>query len=435
MTPPPSTLTYSLMITLICYLICIPMDLAIGKVQEEIGQKEPDFNRYKMRRFRDVINKYLGMCFYDSSSYKVKLPSPLEQLMKPTEPTDSTHRRPGSERVPRSVNHIHDATKDNLELELGYVDAYGDLLSPREELLTMTMAAHLFFQRLYLRSFAVNEIMAPTRVATLKAIQTHLSMNADGTLVSLTWWQRLFFKDRQDMLEKKLTKAKAQASLIVEVVDGVPKSEASSRDVALIQHFMIGNVHSLYRVALAYNMLGFNHLPERVDPILWVLSWCYVVGALIFFLYWTFAWGVKTGPDLLPTWGLYFGLNMIQDIFFTQIVKIIILKVRVCALPGRRIHARYSPSPLRRTTWPGPRDDRLAPAAACHPPHHRRRLDDRAAARTRRARHAPRAGAWPIHSPHHPSYLPCASCRCIASIYPSHLICFSRTYTRIGSPG
>jgi len=327
-TPPPSTLTYSLMITLICYLIGIPMDLAIGKVQEEIGQKDPDFKKYKLQRTRNFINECLGKFFYDTSDYKVKLPSPLEELMKPAAAERSVHWRPGSERVPETVIHIHDVTKDSLELELGCVDAYGDLLSPREELLTITTAAQLFFQRLYLRSFAVQDIMSPSRVATLKAIQLHLNMNADGTLVPLSWWQRLFYKDRQEMLEKKLADAKAEAANVVENVKGLPKSEASSRDIALIQHFMIGNVHFLYRLCVSQNMLGFECLPERVDPILWVLSWCYVDGALIFFLYWTFAWGVKTGPDLLPVWGLYFGLNMIQDIFFTQIVKIIILKVR-----------------------------------------------------------------------------------------------------------
>jgi hypothetical protein len=304
------------------------MDLAIGKVQEEVGQKDPDFKKYKMRRLRSFINKYLGMCFYDTSAYKVKLPSPLEELMRPLAAERSAPRRPGSERVPVSVNHIHDVTKDGVEMELGCVDAYGYLLSPREELLTITTAAQLFFQRLYLRSFAVQDIMSPSRVATLKAIQLHLNMNADGTLVPLSWWQRLFYKDRQEMLEKKLADAKAEAANVVESVKGLPKSEANHRDVALIQHFMIGNVHYLYRLALSQNMLGFERLPERVDPILWVLSWCYVDGALIFFLYWTFAWGVKTGPDLLPAWGLYFGLNMIQDIFFTQILKIIILKVR-----------------------------------------------------------------------------------------------------------
>jgi len=316
------------MITLICYVIGIPMDLAIGKVQEEIGQKDPDFKKYKMRRLTNFINKYLGMCFYDTSAYKVKLPSPLEELMRPLAAERSAPRRPGSERVPVSVNHIHDVTKDGVEMELGCVDAYGDLLSPREELLTITTAGKLFFQRLYLRSFAVQDIMSPSRVATLKAIQVHLTMNADGTLVPLSWWQRLFYKDRQEMLEKKLADAKAEAANVVESVKGLPKSEANHRDVALIQHFMIGNVHFLYRLCVSQNLLGFDCLPERVDPILWVLSWCYVDGALIFFLYWTFAWGVKTGPDLLPVWGLYFGINMIQDIFFTQIVKIIILKVR-----------------------------------------------------------------------------------------------------------
>jgi len=279
------------------------MELVIGTVQNEIGRKDPDFKKYKMRRLKEFINKYLGKCFYESSDYKVTLPSPLEKLhaRMPSAPAGSARQCPGAERVPASVNHIHDVTKASLEMELGCVDAYGDLLSPREELLTITTTAQLFFKRLYLRSFAVHDIMSPARVATLKAIQLQLNMNADGTLVPLSWWQRFFYNDRQDMLEKKLADAKATASDVIESVTSLSAREASSRDIALIQHFMIGNVHSLYRVCASQNMLGFECLPKRVDPILWLLSWCFVNGLLIFFLFATRATTASTQTNSTST--------------------------------------------------------------------------------------------------------------------------------------
>ena len=152
-------------------------------------------------------------------------------------------------------------------------------------------------------------------------------MNPDGTLKPLSWRQRLFYKGRQDMLLQKIVKAKKRAVEVVESVQDLPRKEASSRDVALIHLFMIENVHWFYRVSLRMNLLGFNCLPQGIDPVLWVLAWVFISGCLGFFLYWTFVWGIKNGPGMLPSWGLYFGMNMIEDIFFTQIVKIVILKV------------------------------------------------------------------------------------------------------------
>ena len=44
-TQPPSSLTFSLMVTLVCYMICIPLDLFIGHFQEAYGSKMPAFDR------------------------------------------------------------------------------------------------------------------------------------------------------------------------------------------------------------------------------------------------------------------------------------------------------------------------------------------------------------------------------------------------------
>ena len=116
-------------------------------------------------------------------------------------------------------------------------------------------------------------------------------MNPDGTLMPLSWRQRLFNRDRQEFLgmrmirytlsstistvsilvlmrqllscssfyfltEKRLTAAKRKAEEVVEHVSGIPKKEASSRDVALIHFFMLENVHWFYRISLRMNLLG-----------------------------------------------------------------------------------------------------------------------------------------------------------------------------------
>ena len=142
------------------------------------------------------------------------------------------------------------------ELELGCVEAYNDLLTSHEELMNIIHAAQLFFRRIFAQSFSLNDIFVKERVSSLNAIQQHLMMNPDGTLMPLSWRQRLFNKDRQEFLEKRLTAAKREAESVVEHVNGIPRKEASSRDVALIHFFMMENVPWFYRHSLRMNLLG-----------------------------------------------------------------------------------------------------------------------------------------------------------------------------------
>ena len=41
--PPPSSITFSLMVTLVCYFFTVPLDQIIGYVQDEYAAKHPDF--------------------------------------------------------------------------------------------------------------------------------------------------------------------------------------------------------------------------------------------------------------------------------------------------------------------------------------------------------------------------------------------------------
>ena len=97
-------------------------------------------------------------------------------------------------------------------------------------------------------------------------------------------------------------------------------------------------MHWFYRISLRQNLFGFEIPPQVIKPLPWIAAWAFVIFSLAFFLYWALAWGFTNGNECLGAWGLYFGLNMIQDIFFTQIVKILIIKV--LAIVGLRPQLR-----------------------------------------------------------------------------------------------
>ena len=110
-------------------------------------------------------------------------------------------------------------------------------------------------------------------------------------------------------------------------MEEIPRSEEVHKDVALIHHFILENVHWFYRISLRQNLFGFEIPPQVIKPLPWIAAWIFVIFSLGFFLFWALDWGFTNGNECLGAWGLYFGLNMIEDIFFTQIVKILIIKV------------------------------------------------------------------------------------------------------------
>jgi hypothetical protein len=65
---------------------------------------------------------------------------------------------------------------------------------------------------------------------------------------------------------------------------------------------------------------------QLIDCFTWICAWIFVSGALCFFIYWIFAWGVFNGQTVLANWGLNYSIGAIQDIFFVQIAKIYIVR-------------------------------------------------------------------------------------------------------------
>ena len=165
------------------------------------------------------------------------------------------------------------------------------------------------------------------QISTARAIQEALRINPDGTFLPLTWRQSWLYRSRQHKLEQKITQAKEQSRVIVEEIQDIDVVEEAYKDVALIHYFILEHIHWFYRISLKQNLFGFEIPPQVISPLPWLLAWVFVLSSYGFFLYWTLAWGLSNGPTCLPSWGLYFGVNMAEDIFFTQVMKILVLRV------------------------------------------------------------------------------------------------------------
>ena len=72
---------------------------------------------------------------------------------------------------------------------------------------------------------------------------------------------------------------------------------------------------------MAYDRLSAHSASWTV----YIISWVFVSGCLLFFIYWIFAWGVYKGDEILRAWGAVFGTGAASDILLVQITKIMLL--------------------------------------------------------------------------------------------------------------
>ena len=310
--PPPSSITFSLVITLLWYFVAVPIDIVVGFVQDEFAAKYPDFGPWMA---------WVNNSFFRIQYFSFRHKSTLAYLKYAANHAEAT----------KDIDIHHKNRQYNSkivdDMELGCVDTYADLLTPKEEISRLTSAVSVYFHSTFRKTASIHDMLSNEVSSTTKAIHSYLHMNADCTLIPLNWRERLYYKNRQDQLEKKVMSAKVEALKIAERINRMGISEESYQDISLIHHFMLENIHWYYRIQLRYNLIGYDILAGKIHPIIWVLSWVFILGFIGFMLYYIFIWGVTTGPELLPAFGLYFGIGMCQDIFFAQILKILILKV------------------------------------------------------------------------------------------------------------
>ena len=92
--------------------------------------------------------------------------------------------------------------------------------------------------------------------------------------------------------------------------------------------FIIEQVSYFYRFSLRKTFENIDgRPPSDIDPFPWILSWIFVIGVLLFFVYWIFAWGVTNGGATLNDWGTDYSVAMIQDIFICETMKLCIMCV------------------------------------------------------------------------------------------------------------
>jgi hypothetical protein len=164
------------------------------------------------------------------------------------------------------------------------------------------------------------------REARVEAIEEHLGVFPDGTFVPLTLRQRLFFGSAMAKLVYKIDKVRMKSREIVEMIESQEQGDDELKDILLIREFILECLSPFKRYTLKANNEAYSHIvTKRIPWSGYLISWFFVTGCLLFFIYWIFAWGVYQGSAILSAWGAIFGTGAASDILLVQVTKIFIL--------------------------------------------------------------------------------------------------------------
>ena len=167
---------------------------------------------------------------------------------------------------------------------------------------------------------------ATERETKIKAIEDYIGVFPDGNFQPLTLRQRLFFSTPLQKLEYKLSKVRIKSKQIIAAVGTFRTWEEDMKDSKLIKYFILECLSPFKRHALEVNSRGYEAVSaSKPSWPMYIFAWMFVVGNIMFSIYWIFAWGVYEGSTILGEWGAVLGTSLAKDIFLIQVTKIFIL--------------------------------------------------------------------------------------------------------------
>ena len=212
---------------------------------------------------------------------------------------------------------------------------YGDFKSPLEEAQSILERVSKFLkQDLENRKIpwevdnSCNTHSDNEIVHKVKAIQRQILVNHDGSAVPLSYRQLLLYGTNLKRLTQLLKTAKESAEQMNRNIAQFPRNEHVHQDAALIQYFILDQLTVFKRYCLEKQCFAFEDFsPDPVHPISWFFAWCFVIGCMCFMILWLFLWGIKNCGVTLDSWGINFGLTVMQDMLGLIMIRLFVVHV------------------------------------------------------------------------------------------------------------
>jgi hypothetical protein len=285
--PKPTSLTFTLLIAFVIMMFIIPLDYCVGYFQERYASKRPVLEKWGLSS-----DSWLGSVHHSRESDV----SPLETAFASPKEGDDSSPEEGSITSPQRIMQGNDKFTEKVFIGLASPREELNALLARLEIATAVDASRVADS--YWASGSQSDVSATGNAESLNDTRKQLMVNCDGTLKPLTIRQRLSFTSRQELLEKKLTVARVKAVKICSELVEFDGPHRQFKDIALMRCFILEQVSIFNRFSLRRRFEAIDGSPaEGVHPLPWLMAWVLIVGCLLFFLYWIFAWGVKNGAE------------------------------------------------------------------------------------------------------------------------------------------
>ena len=297
--PPPGSIIFTAMITLIIIALSYPPSLLMwGYLYYNMNCK-PDFDSYGLTEF--------GLLFGRKGT-----PNYMN--------TEEDGQLGGVFKSDKDFNRGLNA--QNADSNVLCESRYLDYVSVREEANMLLNRVQNFLNA---RNWAISGPDSHFYDAEADAVLGILDMRRDGSAQRLSLVRTVHYGNARNLLEAKIERARKQCADLVDAIEFQNEGDYDSMDIYTLQTFILEQFTLIERTALARKFFYYDHiLPGVTDPVQWVIGNVYTFGIILFCLYWTLMWGVKAGEISMYNWVMIFVVVMIQDGFVCIPIRVFI---------------------------------------------------------------------------------------------------------------
>ncbi len=160
--------------------------------------------------------------------------------------------------------------------------------------------------------------------------------------LNLTTFQRLFFSTPRDCIAYYLMNSRQQAYELVSDLDKFGPAEEDLQESYLMQSFVIEQFSIIPKAALKRHFFQYaRSIPKPIHPVFWLLGWIYVIGGMLYMLYFVLLWGSNNDGISLSAWGTNFALETLHACFITSTLRLLIFNVMAIELLRNRLVGIY----------------------------------------------------------------------------------------------
>ena len=127
--------------------------------------------------------------------------------------------------------------------------------------------------------------------------------------------------------EPAITAARTASTAVVENVGSLGAGDLPTKEVALLQHFILEQFSAAKQFVLRRHMFDGCPTAAPVHPLAWIYGWVFVAFSGAFFLAWAFAWAATHSGSAAADWGIVLGTALALDLFVVQVFRAWVLYV------------------------------------------------------------------------------------------------------------